>query len=720
MVITDELVQRLSRMAKNDSYLSLSLEDLMHKIEGVNSESIAKSLDTLAHYHRRANEFGSAKWYRYGGAMIEIARETTGLCLAYRLSQDSKYIEAAKSMLIAVCHAPDWVFQGKIDNHFEADLLTADIGVNVAIAFSSLSGFLSKDEERIIRDALIQKSVTPIYQEWINPISHRHALDTMGHNWWGVIVAGAGVIISILDQNHSILTEIQEGIKEWLAYPGNVLLNKKGNFTDGGYIEFLGYLTYALSNCVTWEHIGGLKLPEQLAYELVDFFMVHFRETDSGIRIANFGDSPITFSGTNLHVLLYLAGRFQRKDLLAWCKKMTLLGAFPLNYCLYPDINNGYDMVLAPCRAVYNNSGYSVVRSGYKIDDWFFAMKTGESWNHNHLDAGTFIISAKGKDIVIDSGSCTYSRSEYKDYYVQPHAHNVVLFNNSGSHCDQLYNGTKYEGNFPSKLFCNGFTYLLADCTGPYARLYRRFYRHLFFWDGIILLLDDIHAYADGCLSFLLHYAGDLECTDSCFLISNGGDTTKIFSLFPKETKVSVKTGYSQEIKGPGSEDAPLPESPYLQIDTATEQCRGKFITAFILDYPQNEGLKIETMHKEDVIEILIKKTSSITRIICNEKADGRIMHQNSNFKYDNIDSDAFFIVYEMELNGSLKAVTMINGSRLAIGESFSCGSLLKIDCCFDLENGILTAEASAETRLFRQGSNNPIRLMVGENKICI
>ncbi|MCL2528523.1 MAG: heparinase II/III-family protein, partial [Defluviitaleaceae bacterium] len=699
MRINGELANKLKDAMKNDSYLKSSLEEYITGFSKYDKAAIDERVKQAAEYKKRADEFGGNKVHRYGAAVIDMSRDCIGLSLAWHMEEKAEYINALKKLAAAVCEAPDWVFQGKYDD-FDADLRTADIGVNIAIAYNSMKEHFSEAEKYLITNALMEKSVLPIYNEWVNPKTRKHALDTMGHNWWGVIVAGGGAILKILDREPAIHEEMRLGMAEWFNYPGNVLQNKKGNFMDGGFVEFLGYLTYALANAVVWESLGESVLPEDKISGLTDFFITHFYEFDDGIRAANFGDSARVFTGTNMHVLHYLASKYERRDMCQMLRGMGPIGPIPLNYCFYPCFDTSLYAhsvkIKAPTTAIYNRAGQAIVRNGYARESWLFAIRSGESWNHNHLDAGSFILYNNGREVIIDSGNCTYSRDEYHSYYVKPHAHNVVLFNDTGQNAGQMYNGTKFEGNFPSKLFGAGFSYLLADNTGPYANIYQRFYRHVLFLDGVILMIDDLHTYEEGTLSCLFHYAGELSGTAPSFKITNGNALTGLVSLYPQKADITVKTGYREEVKAERPEDMPLPESPYLQINAPTENGRLKFITAFILDPGQD--IDISAVYQDNIINVIIKSKNGHTQVLCNEKADGRIMHKNSNFEYGKVSSDGFIICINEDSNGNLKSAAMINGSRLDINGSFFCSSLLKTDCFFDLENSELTAEASAST----------------------
>ena len=48
-----------------------------------------------------------------------------------------------------------------------------------------------------------------------------------------------------------------------------------------------------------------------------------------------------------------------------------------------------------PLLGICPHTGYAMCRTGYGKNDRFFAIKTGESWNHNHLDAGSLFYLIK-------------------------------------------------------------------------------------------------------------------------------------------------------------------------------------------------------------------------------------------------------------------------------------------------------------------------------------
>ena len=108
-------------------------------------------------------------------------------------------------------------------------------------------------------------------------------------------------------------------------------------------------------------------------------------------------------------------------------------------------------------------------------DNFLFAIKTGETGCHNHRDNGTFTISHKNKELIIDSGTCPYGMEEYLTYFCAPEAHNVITFNVEGIREDGMYcGGVATMGEIASYINEPDYKYILADCTKPYLNILQK------------------------------------------------------------------------------------------------------------------------------------------------------------------------------------------------------------------------------------------------------
>ena len=64
---------------------------------------------------------------------------------------------------------------------------------NFAIGFDCIHDFLSPEERKTFADALVEKGINLILNDWVFGEKRIHSLDTMGHNWWSVCVFDAGL-----------------------------------------------------------------------------------------------------------------------------------------------------------------------------------------------------------------------------------------------------------------------------------------------------------------------------------------------------------------------------------------------------------------------------------------------------------------------------------------------------------------------------------------------
>ena len=172
--------------------------------------------------------------------------------------------------------------------------------------------------------------------------------------------------------------------------------------------------------------------------------------------------------------------------------------------------------------------GWATLRDSWENNATMLAVKCGFSWNHTHSDAGSYILYHNGKNLIIDGGTSSYGTPRYADYYSLSEAHNVVLFNGEGQDKRDRYFGVVHSGSLHNLVEGTDFKYLLANATGPYAKILARNYRH-FIWVGdVILVIDDLLAHQPGQFEWLLHYNGEskrnaYDLSIYCRMLGNDG-----------------------------------------------------------------------------------------------------------------------------------------------------------------------------------------------------
>ena len=62
----------------------------------------------------------------------------------------------------------------------------------VLFIYSILAPFCNEKEKATYREGIKKNGIRVVWREWLDPRHHWHALDSMGHNWWLVIVCAGG------------------------------------------------------------------------------------------------------------------------------------------------------------------------------------------------------------------------------------------------------------------------------------------------------------------------------------------------------------------------------------------------------------------------------------------------------------------------------------------------------------------------------------------------
>ena len=480
-----------------------------------------------------------------------------------------------------------------------------------------------------------------------------------------------------------------------------------------------GFSMYALLETFYRDETGDDSLFEdEFLRPQIDDYLRFFYWANDKLNLANFGDTPDRIV-KHQHVIYYLSYRFDCKKLF---DRQDLMSDGPNEYedfLFYPLVlalkDHGYPD--PPLLGICPHTGYAMCRTGYGKNDRFFAIKTGESWNHNHLDAGSFILSDKNMEIAIDSGTCNYGRAEYRGYYTTPQAHNIVLLNGQGPDADMIESGTKFSGSFPAYLSVPeaDFSYILADCTGPNVAHFIRFYRHVLLLKEYTIFIDDLQTYEPGTLEWRMHYDGEIK--ESEFIsIQNQELETRLYPLYPKDQSVSIGEGLrdGEMLSQRGMRDpdrvnrqfGSLPVGQFLSLTSKMYGKRAKLIEAIRRPLTpagvKNEDSFAPTSHElDDAIELLIPSADGTTeRILVNTRADGSFMHKNSWQTIGSLRTDAFIVYQKRNKDEKLLAAGMINGSRLRIGDEFAVGSLLKFDGFFDLSTRTAHVQTSMETEI--------------------
>lgn len=684
---------RVSRLIRSDATVQPGWKHFVAGLEEFDDAKIASFEKRRQELADRAREHGGTKIFSLGNFVRSSLSLAPQLAFLWRMTGNQQALRAALSVCELALSEAEWRYQAR-QSGWKSDLWTAEFCSHLAVTWMQLGDALP-DPERMA-DILWQRGILPLAEDWLDPVTRIHALDTMGHNWWSVCVSGAGLALfavrHLIPAADEYLTQIAESYLEFFSYPGNILQNKHRTFGEqGDYIESIGYLDYTLHDVGVLFDLYRDVLGRDLAGEIptlarvCDYYMASFQPLhDRTLRLnfGNMGAGPDTMGSYNHNpktVWLWLSRRFRRRDLFEAVERNYRGPVKMWEFLYWPENSEDLAVPAAPIDTVFRNTGIAILRDGNTPESTVFAIKTGEIWNHNQRDAGTIILSAAGREFLIDSGAMEYSNPVYWNYLRTAEAHNLILHGNQGPDSDLDYHGTRFNGEAPVLLSAPDYRYLLADCCGPWQPIYRRFYRHVLWVDDFILLIDDLYAYSAGNWTQLWHYRGTACLENEEVRIANEGETLVIRRLYPTERRDEFRKGFLPRLVGNTLKyEYQLDETQFLATEYPDRGLREKFINLLLL--PRHAEKTVRTSGGSDYESIEISDRRGTWTFICNHLADGRKMHQNSELCIDTLRTDAFLVGLHRDPEGRLDQFSIHNGSFLQLEGQTLHSSLLKID----------------------------------------
>lgn len=639
------------------------------------------------------------------------------LSFVYRMTGEKKYAFRAKVLLQALLERNAW---DELDNRaprWNAGLGTARNNRMAAITFDAIYDILSPEEKKQMADRLVTLGIRPSLNDWTSADKRLHTLNSMGHNWWNVIVFDAGLaalaIMSEIPEAKRWAENAMQVSDEWFAFSGSILENKVSSFDPaGGFYESIDYANYGIGEYLffrtAWTNaVGNIKKNyDPLLEKTMDWYINMSYPTKGQLQSVNFGDShPFANGDKNIKLMMALGffkkyyewylsktNRFQIRD--------DLGIRDPLGLIYTPVLNNITANPNLPTAAIYENIGWASMRSSWQENATMLAVKSGYSWNHAHSDAGSFILYHNGKNLLIDGGNVDYTNPVYTSYFVQSQAHNVILFNGKAQDPQDPYSAVKTPGRLYNLMNAPNLKYILADATGPTARYFLRNYRNIVWVGNVILILDDLNAYEAGKFEWLLHTAVAAKKNGIDLEVKDDNAAVLVRPLFPatlpdgksddsKKAKLEEKQGFKDH-------DANT-KVIYYSIAPPEETKRLKFITALILAGDKNKKPaedvlpKIEKLEGNNFIGVRITEKGITTDLYFNLMADGRLMHRNSHNIINGWETDAYLLAMTYTEGSDPSLITNIdswfvaNGSYIRKDEKVILNSLSKVFLHADL-----------------------------------
>ena len=475
----------------------------------------------------------------------------------------------------------------------------------------------------------------------------------------------------------------------------------------------------------------GQQQPEIPELKKVASYFMHVCYPRTGMLYSlNFGDSHKNVSAESSLMLLYALGI--KDDNMLWYISQVEQGQHrdgyfvnrPMGFLYTPDLRKAPSLPEAKKSQLFADFGWATMRTFWERDATMLAVKSGYTWNHSHADANSFILFHKGVDIIKDAGNCWYPNPEYRNYFFQSQAHNVVLFNGKGQSREQQYHGSTLRGYLHYLMDAGNMKYILADGTGPYSDNFSRNFRHFLWMDNVIYIIDDLKTHDVGQFEWLWHPGGEAKKQGIDLNITHGNSSVIVRPLYPQLLAKSdfvhdyPEDLYWEVIETP-SEDLKGKDSYYsFHLPAKTDRVKG--VTAIILKDTPGEKLlpRMEKREGKDWIGLRIRNEGKVTDLYINQLADGRLMHSNSWIEADGWQTDAymFAVTYEESTDAAdSKDFFICHGSALRRGEVSYFSSLSKLFVIRKEENKKLNLWIEGQPKIYATFGNmkRPVALEV-------
>ncbi len=647
--------------------------------------------------------------------------------LAYLLTGHRKYADKVRDVLVKTAKVKSWGDREMLARRpaWRSELQMAHRAFQLAVAYDAVYDILTPAERSEIARGLYRLAVEPLLGDWLTPATRIHSLNSMGHNWWTSCVGMGGLLaLAISNEVPEAAAGAQaavEALPEWFDFAGDVIQHKPRTFDrKGGMYESINYASFGITEALllrlAWLNSHpGAKLDDIPQMEqLPEFFAQVCYPRTGKLHNINFGDSHKGITGESSLILAYNMG--VKNPVTLWYARQPEPGQhregmplhFPMGFLYTPDLSKAPATPDLPASFLWEDFGWATMRDSWEKDATMLAAKSGMTWNHSHADANSLILFHKGVDIIKDAGNCSYGKPEYRNYFFQTDAHNVVKFNGHGQPTHQQYHGSMLPGSMSNLVDAGNIKYVLADGTGPMSQYLNRNFRHYLWIDDVIYVIDDLGSHEPGRFEWLWHPGGKAVKRGFDLEVTNGDAAVAIRPLYPRPLAYSnfvhdyPEDMYWEVRQGP-TEDLSGTEDYYAFIlPGVTDRVKG--VTAIMLkdSASQRELPVIERREGKDWIGLRTVSKGKVTDIYINQLADGRLMHLNSWIEADGWNTDAYLLAVtypEGTDPHKSKEVFIGHGSVLKAADDLRFSSLAKLNVIAKEKGGRLDLSVAGQPK---------------------
>lgn len=550
IILTENVVQRIEHQRPKNPQVEADFQALIAAAEAVLKKP--KFIDEF----KKNNAGEPILPPGFGHKLVE--RMTT-LGMAWRMTGNRHYAQRGRTELLEFAHLDNWN-----PEHF---LGLSRITVAVVLGYSWMSDTLDESEHEVIKSALFHNALnegTKIYdldknyfdhgwvvpQLWLHPTPVPRTLPdgtaTADISWpvasfnWNII-CNAGMILAALavsasepELANSVIQQAQLSLRN-----GFSVFAPDGAWSEGPMYGALSARDAAVLVNALESVLGhDFDLSNAAGMPVFGNYLMHV-SGPTGL-LFNYGDSD---TKTDLAALPWLSERFARPTY-DWRNGGADHSSLPALNLIWRK-NDGLDPALREATSYwFSGLGLVTMRSAWSDPNaTFIGFKAGRlRSHHNNLDAGTFVIDAKGVRWAVDLGLGNYNLPGYFtdarfDYYrTATIGQNTLSFDEA----NQNPNGrAQIEdfGQFPN------FDFAIADLSNTYDAAPGSVRRGIALIGGeTVLIQDEITHAKSGQLTWTMHTEADVTLEGSRATLKQNGEEMTAVILSPPDGRFKLRT----------------------------------------------------------------------------------------------------------------------------------------------------------------------------------
>lgn len=479
--------------------------------------------------------------------------------LAWFVTGEDKYSEAATRWMVAHCKQPLWgdSFRPNLD------LIASWYLYHIAIGYDILKNEMSPEDAEIIRQGLTEHA-RHLYVE-LDPYKDRQRSYDQNHTYIPSVALSSAAL--------ALLDDVPEA-KYWLTRSYAALRRSRYVLGDDGYYyEGIGYWTYALN----WHARGAELLARATGENLYELpalrdtwkFGLYFSLPGKPGAFA-MGDTPSWANGElqdmrfNNYALLWkigaetgtpessmLADIFLEKQLDQDYPATAFLWFNPLGKTASKD--------QIPPYHYFADHGVVSWRSGWGADATAYLFRCGPAeghqaleklnhfkdwrmnYGHVHPDIGGFWMFAKGAYLAVDTG---YTAEKWT------RDHNTLIVDDVGQGIDGSYHnghGAPYENFADTRITSQYLSPDYGYASGEFGSAYRRkikdleLHRSLLMTQRWMLIVDDMQAKEPHRLTWLCHSIGEFQKVGEAYVSAQPGVSLAVIPLSAEKLVVETE-----------------------------------------------------------------------------------------------------------------------------------------------------------------------------------